>query len=223
MTVAGAVARPALRSRRVRGWVALLALEALAVATYFAVTPDRVGSLRYVVYPFVWINAGLWAVLRTSPAPASRRHRLLGVAVGVAYFLAVMAIPGKVGVGAPGAAVGLRFGWYVPGWGPLVAFTSPWLSLFLVPFEVVGYAALSYLVHANVLRVARGALPGALGLVTCVGCTVPVLAPMVGLLGGPATSLSTTAYAWSYDVGTLVYLVAVWLLFASHEGRLPWR
>ncbi len=145
---------------------------------------------------------------------------MLAAGVGAAYVLVVMAVPGNVGLGAA-AEPSLRVGWYVPGWGPLVALSSPWLRLYLVPFEVAGYGALGYLVYANALRLARGALPGALGLVTCVGCTVPVVAPLVGLLGGPAASLSTTAYAWSYDVGTLLYLATVGLLVAAHEGRLP--
>ena len=67
------------------------------------------------------------------------------------------------------------------------------------------------------LEVARGTLSGVLGLVTCVGCTVPVLAPLVGLLGGPATGLATTAYRFSYDLGTLVFLVTLWLLYVGHR------
>lgn len=224
MSERAVAARPAalVGARRARAWTGLLALEALAVAAYFAAVPGDPGQLRYVVYPFVWINAGLWAVLRTSPAAGSRRHRLLGLAVGVGYFLLVMAIPGNVGLGAAAEST-LRIGWYVPGWGPLVAVSSPWVRLYLVPFEGLGYAALAYLVYANALELARGTLSGALGVVTCVGCTVPVVAPLVGLLGGPATSLSTTAYAWSYDVGTALYLLTLGLLVASLEGRLPWR
>lgn len=207
-------------SRRARAWLGLLAVEALAVAAYFAVVPGQPGQLRYVVYPFVWINAGLWAVFRASPAAGSRRHRLLGLAVGGGYFLLVMAVPGNVGLGNA-AERSLRVGWYVPGWGPLVAVASPWIRLYLVPFEVLGYAALSYLVYVNALGLARGTVSGSLGLVTCVGCTVPVVAPLVGLLGGPATSLTTTAYAWSYDVGTMMYLLTLGLLVASHEGWVP--
>ena len=220
---AGAVASRSLSlagTRRARGWAALIVLEALAVWAYFALTPDGPGSLRYVVYPFIWINAGLYAALRASPSPGSRRHRWLGIGVAVAYFLLVMAVPGNVGPGAADA-LSVRVVWYVPGWGPLVAVSSPWVRLYLVPFEVLGYAALAYLVYANALGLARGTLSGALGLVTCVGCTVPVLVPLVGLLGGPATSLSTTAYAFSYDLGTAFYLLTLGLLLASHEGRLP--
>lgn len=209
-------------SKRARGWAGLLAVEALAVAAYFALVPGESGALRYVVYPFVWINAGLWAVLRTTPNVGTRRHRLVGLVVGAGYFLLVMAVPGNVGLGAA-AEPSFRVGWYVPGWGPLVAVSSPWVRLYLVPFEVLGYTALAYLVYANAIELARGTLSGALGVVTCVGCTVPVLAPLVGLLGGPAASLSSTAYAWSYDLGTVLYLLTLGLLLASHQGRLPGR
>jgi len=103
------------------------------------------------------------------------------------------------------------------GVGPLVAFTSPWLRLYLVPFEVLGYASLAYLVYANVLDLTRSTFSGALGLVTCVGCTVPVLTPLVGVLGGPAAGLTTTAYAWSYDIRTIIFLLTVGLLSWSHR------
>lgn len=203
-------------SRRHRAWLGLFVLEGLALAGYFAVAPGTTGPVRYLVYPLVWINAGLWAAVRTEPTPGSRGHRLVGVAAAVAYFLLVMVVPGKLGFGPVIAPVDLRVAWYAPGWGPLVALSGP-VRLYLVPFEVVGYASLSYLVYANALDASRGVLSGALGLVTCVGCTVPVLVPVVGLLGGPAAGLATTAYRVSYDLGTAVFLVTLGLLYAAHR------
>lgn len=208
--------------RTVRRWLLVVVLEAYLVVAYFALTSDApADELRYLAYPFVWMNAGAWAVLRTSPSPGNRWHRLLAGAVGAVYFLALLVVPGNLAVGTAGAPVALRVEMYAPGWGPLMAFTSPWLRLFLVPFEAIGYAALAYLVYANALDVTRGTLSGVLGLVTCVGCTVPVLAPLVGLLGGPASGLTSTAYEWSYDLGTLFFLLAVGLLYWSQRGRRP--
>jgi len=47
---------------------------------------------------------------------------------------------------------------------------------------------------------------------------VPVLTPLVGVLGGPAVGLgTTTAYAWSYDIGTIIFLLTVGLLSWSHR------
>lgn len=205
-------------STALRRWLAVLVLEANLLVGYFVVTSARpTGELRYLIYPFVWINVGIWAVTRADPPPTNRRHAVLAGTVAGAYFLAVMAIPGNVGAGIPGAAIDLRVAMHAPGWGPIVAFTSPWVRLYLVPFEVIGYVALSYLVYVTLLTVTRGVLPGVFGLATCVGCTVPLLAPIVGLLGGSAASLSTTAYTWSYDLGTVLFVATIGLLVWSHR------
>jgi len=42
-------------------------------------------------------------------------------------------------------------------------------------------------------------------------------ATLVGVLGGPAAGLTTTAYAWSYDIGTIIFLLTVGLLSWSHR------
>lgn len=200
-------------------WLAVVLVEASLLLAYFTLTTaEPTSEVRYLVYPFVWINAGLWGVRRTTPHPGSRLHRVGGMVIASAYLLVVLYVPGVIGIGAPGTPTDLRVAMYAPGWGPIVAFTSPWLRLYLVPFEVLGYASLAYLVYANVLELTRSAVSGALGLVTCVGCTVPVLTPLVGLLGGPAASLTTTAYAWSYDIGTAIFLLTVAVLSWTHRG-----
>lgn len=130
-------------------------------------------------------------------------------------------IPGTIRFGTAGTPTDLRIAMHAPGWGPILAFTSPWLRLYLVPFEVLGYASLAYLMYANVLELTRRTFSGVLGLVTCVGCTVPVLTPLVGILGGPAASLTSTAYAWSNDIGTMIFLLTVGLLSWSHRRSRP--
>lgn len=200
-------------------WLALLVLEAASLWTYLALTGADQGPLRYLLYPFVWINAAVYVVARTDLRTGSGRRRRLAAAVGVGYFLLVMAVPGNVGVGHLDGHLhlgSLRVAMAPPGWGPLVAYAGV-VRLYLVPFEVVGYLSLSYLVYANALRTTRGTLGGALGVVTCVGCTVPVLAPLLGLLGGPASGLVTTAYAYSYDAGTALFVLALGVLYASHR------
>ena len=191
--------------------------ELLAVLVYLAFEPVTIDSWRFIVYGFLWINAGLWGVRRTTPYPGSRLHRAGGMIVASAYLLVVLYVPGVIGIGAPGTPIDLRVAMYAPGWGPIMAFTSPWLRVYLVPFEVLGYASLAYLVYANVLELTRRAVSGVLGLVTCVGCTVPILTPFVGMLGGPAASLTTTAYAWSYDIGTVIFLLTVVVLSWTHR------
>jgi hypothetical protein len=188
----------------------LVLLEVSATVAYFAATSSSIGQTRYLVYPFVWINVGIAGVLVTRTPAATSRRRLLVAALAVGYFLLLFWLPGNVGLGA-GGALDARVAWLAPGWGPLVAVSGP-VRAFLVPFEVVGYLALTYLVYANGLAFGRSTLSGSLGLVTCVGCTTPVLVPVLGILGGPTTGLASTAYAWSYDVGTVLFVLTVWLL-----------
>lgn len=205
--------------RDIRPWVAVFILQLYAVFAYFEFTgASPTGELRYLVYPLVWMTVAAWAIV-TVDLPVNDRRQLLGASlVGVAYFLLVLWIPGNIGLGTPGGAFAFRVEMYSPGWGPLLVVTGPSLRLFLVPFEVIGYAGLAYLVTANVLQLSRGALSGMLGLVTCVGCTVPVLVPLIGIIGGPATSLTTTAYAYSYDIGTALFVITIALLYLG-SGR----
>lgn len=200
-------------------WLAVIAVELLVLWAYLAITDSDPKRLRYLLYPFVWINAGVWAVAHTRSSAGNRRHRWLSTTVAISYFLLVMAVPGNVGFGSLDGHLhvsSLRIAMAPPGWGPIVAYAGI-VRLYLVPFEVVGYLSLSYLVYANALTVTRGTLGGALGLVTCVGCTVPLVAPLVGLLGGPGTGLATTAYAFSYDLGTALFVLTLGILYASHR------
>jgi|GEM_PF-5038824 len=84
--------RVGLDAGSLRLGLAVVALEALLVAAYFDLTTATVTEPRYLVYPFVWINAGVWAVLRTTPRPGNRLHRLLGLSVAVGYFLVLLAV-----------------------------------------------------------------------------------------------------------------------------------
>ncbi|MFB6132716.1 MAG: hypothetical protein ABEJ44_04855 [Halanaeroarchaeum sp.] len=72
--------------------------------------------------------------------------------------------------------------------------------------------------YVNVLRISRSVFAGALGLVTCVGCTVSILAPLVGALGGSASALTSMAYRYSYDVGTAMFVLTVTILYWSATG-----
>lgn len=210
-----------VRKRRVRLWIGVVLLEMYALTAYFIFTSaSPTGDLRYLLYPFVWINAGLWAVSRTDVQPGNARHRLLAGTVAIVYFVLLLWIPGQFRLGSIDTgplligADQVRVAWHAPGWGPIVAVEGT-IGLYLVPFEVIGYASIAYLVYANVLAAARGLVAGALGLVTCVGCTVPVLVPLLGVLGGGSASLASTATAWSYDAGTAIFLLTVGLLFWS--------
>ncbi|WEL29721.1 DUF7546 family protein [Haloferax volcanii] len=205
-------------------WLAALCwVEALAVGAYLSAAPERVESLRYLFYPFVWITVGAAAVLWTEPPRASARARVVAGAVAAAYFLVLAALAGLVSVdfvalfgGSHGHAAahyptGWQFSLAAPGWGPRVGYAGDAVSATFVPYRVAGSLALAYLVYAAVLDAARRALSGALGLVSCVGCTVPLVGGLTaGAAGG--TGVVSALRALSADISTLVFVVAVALL-----------
>lgn len=201
-------------------WTGVVAAELAVVMLYLQVAGTQVTQVRYLLYPLIWINVGVWAVMTAKPIPASRGLTALAATIAGVYLVTLLAIPGKVGLAGAGAAVdGIRIAWLVPGWGPLVAMDGPLIRAYLVPFEVIGYGAIAYLLYANLLTVSRSSFAGVFGVVTCVGCTVPLLVPVLGLLGGTGASLASTATAWSYDIGTAIFLGVILLLYRTHRPR----
>lgn len=203
-------------------WLGLLvALEAVALVAYFGLVGGSVTGVRYVVYPFVWINAGIWAVARTAPPRAPARHRWAAGALAGAYFLVLAYVTGLVGLdalehllaGAHTHAVpqGLSVSMSPPGWGPRIALVGDGGYLYFVPYRVIGYLALSYLLYVTVLDTTTAAVSAAVGLASCVGCAFPLVAELAAGVGGAA--LVGTASALSVDISTAVFVAAVGLLY----------
>lgn len=202
---------PVGRRTAVRAVGTLLAVELLAVALYLRITGTGVLAPRYTLYPFVWINVGVWVLLRRPTIPADRSRRLVAGAVAAVYFL-VLAVAG--GLVAPGGmAMPARIAWLSPGWGPALMYTGNWIDLAVLPFEVVGYATLAVLVYTVVLAGARSAMAGLLGLATCVGCLWPFGAALLATLGGVGSPLATAVPGIAYDLSTALFLVTVGILY----------
>lgn len=198
---------------------AILISEALLVTGYLGLTNTAVTAPRYVIYPFIWINVGLLAFYLGRPQVANARHRWIGLTVTGGYYLLLLAVAGNV-VFWIFEQPSLSVIWATPGWGPVLNGHLPGVEFHLIPYEVIGYAGLSYLFYANILGFSRGVLSGALGIVTCVSCSMPLWGPLFGLLGGSALGLSGLATAYAYDIGTAIFLVTVGLLyyFQSHAA-----
>lgn len=216
-------------TRGVRLAAALVVWEAALTALYFRETPADPTSLRYVVYPFVWVNVAALAVAGVGRVAASRRQRLVALAVAVPYTLALLYVPGIVQYSIPGIAPldihasGWSVLWASPGWGPTVSYRSNWLLANLVPFKLAGYLALGYLVYANLVRTAKSALSGVFGLVTCVSCVAPIFTGVAGALGGAAVAHAATTY--SLDLGTIAFVASTAVLYAGANGYTfrPWK
>lgn len=226
-------------NRRILLWAALLInAELIAVLGYVSLPTVTPTAIQYYVYPFVWINVGLWAIVRTArvsggPSGSEGRERTRGTgrrryaagALATGYFLVLAYVGGLVG---PGRVLsghtghphppGFRIAWLPPGWGPAPLYSGPLIELTLMPFMIVGYLALAYLVYATVLDAVGSAIGGVLGLLSCVSCTWPVLASLVGGIAG-GTGLAAVATTQSYALSTVVFVLTVSLLYWRPFGR----
>lgn len=194
----------------------LLAIELLAVAVYLRASGTELLTVRYTLYPFVWVNVAAWVLLRRPTISAPRRRRLAASAVAVWYFLVLAVAGGLVRAGA--MEMPLEVTWLSPGWGPLVTYSNELVHLSVVPFEVVGYVALAVLVYTVVLAGAKSAVAGLLGVATCVGCVWPVGAALVAALGGLGSPLVAAVPGVAYDLSTALFLLTAGALYwAAHR------
>ncbi|WP_439025889.1 DUF7546 family protein [Haloarchaeobius sp. DT45] len=193
--------------------------EALVLGLFLA--DGGTASLELLLLPFVWVNLGLWALWRASPppAPTGRKRRAAAIALGYGIVLAYFG-----GLWSHGymffdtGAYQPSFGWYVstalpPGFGPAISYEGQLVNVTLLPYKVVGYAALTYLVYVTVIDAASSAVSGVLGLLSCVSCSWPVIATIVSGVAGSSSALATAAMRESLPLSTAVFVVTVGLLY----------
>ncbi|WP_273834984.1 hypothetical protein [Halococcus sp. PRR34] len=195
-------------------WGAILVTAELLALLLYLVQPNVTPTaIRYYVYPFIWINVGLWALVRTDAPAASRRRRYAAGALAVGYFAVLAYAGGLVGSGLGEMATGLRIAPLPPGQGPALIYGGEAIRLVLFPYRIVGYVALAVLVYATVLDVAGSAIGGVLGLFSCVSCTWPVIASFVGGVAGSSSAAANAALSGSYGLSTVIFVVTVGLLY----------
>lgn len=209
----------AIHLRTVLFWLVLLLVQANLIMIYLIVSDDRIVAIRYaVIYPLIWINVAIWVAMNTRPIPTRMRPRVIAGVIGLVYFIVLLAVPGRIGlIGDPSTLFDASIRMNIPGWGPIISVEALTLRGVFIPYEIAGYAAIAYLVSANLLRVSRTSLAGLLGVVTCVGCTMPVIIPVLGAFGGIGSAMATVTASWFYDIGTVVFLLAVALLYHGHR------
>ena len=195
-------------------------VEALFVLTYLAIT-QRSYDTAFLLFPFVWINVGIWALVRTDPPAASARRKRIAGTVAVLYFL-VLGFMGNMlalgpAFGSETPAMGFEFVMYglePPGWTPYVLYNGEFLHVSLIPPYVIGFAALTYLVYATVLDAASLAGVGIVGLFSCISCTMPLVAAVfTGAVGASSGALLSAVAPIAYEGGMVLYVVTIGLLY----------
>lgn len=193
---------------------------------YLLVTDAIITEPRYLLYPWLWIDAALLAVWKTDLQPASAATRRVGIGLAGGYFLLLALASGIVGptggivatiTGAAGTvppeATGFSVHWLPPGSGPALLYQGTVVRAALLPYEVIGYAGLAYLVYAGVLETAGSTLSGLVGVFSCVSCAWPIVGGAVTTIFGSSSAIAMAATTWPLDVSTFVFLSAVVLLY----------
>lgn len=206
----------------------VLGAQALAVMVYLITQPTQILQWRFVVYGLLWINVGLLAIAKTDLPAATTRTRRIGLAVAGGYLL-VLAIAGGLVFPTDGGPLaqllGFETGGHVtepsglsvqllpPGWGPALIYQGAILTVVLLPYQVVGYLALTYLVFVTVIDAVGSSISGLLGIFTCVSCVWPLFGGVLTTLFGGGSMVAVAAANWPYDVSTIAFLLAVGLLY----------
>lgn len=203
-----------VRRETIISGAALVNIEFLLVTIYLLAAPVTPTGIAVYIYPFVWINVALWALWRVNAPSVNRRQQYGAGVIALGYFLLLGYLGGLYGLSPDVMATGLRleFVSLPPGWGPAILYSGEWVRVALLPFKVIGYFTLAYLIYVTVLDTATSAAAGLLGLFSCISCVLPVIAAVAtGFVGGGG-ALVAIASAQSYSLSTVVFVITVLLL-----------
>lgn len=195
----------------------LLAVQLLAALVYGVTFDVRISTLRELLIPFVWIDVGVWAILSTKPAIRDTSHTVLGLVIAAGYFLLLLYLAGSIGATTPqilSQTAPSRIGvdWRPLGWGPAVLYAGNRISMVLVPYQVIGYLALSYLIYAAVLDLTRSIGAGLIGLTPCPACAAPLITSVFAGAAGTSSAI-TLLSAYTYEIATVLFVGSVALLY----------
>lgn len=207
-------------TRRALVYTAVVANTLVLALLVYAASTERPPT-TFWVFPVVWITVAVWALLNTSPVPADVRTRLVAAAIGVGYFLVLGLVGGLFGPsGEISTGLTLQVTDLPPGWNPAILYSGQTVQFAIVPFTALGYATLSYLVYATAIEAKSVVAGGVLGIFSCVSCTLPVIASVLGGVIGGGAALTAAASSQTYAIGTVVFVVTVGLL--SYRPGLGW-
>ena len=188
-----------------------------AIATYLRLTDAVITTGRSLSYPVVWIVTSLTAAVWIGLTVRGRPRRWRGVAIGGGYTLVIGWLTGLLGATTGGFP--LRVHAAPPGWGPIILYDSGLLRLSIIPFKLIAYLALGYVIYALVAAHRGSIRAAAVGVFSCVSCTGPLLVAIIGAVGG--TQATTAVATAGYDIATVALVATFGLLVAVVARQQP--
>lgn len=177
---------------------------ALAFAVWVTVSVATGGTNvvdpTMLAYPLVWLGVSAAAVVAVGRPWTTLEPWAL--VVGSAYTIALLSVSGHLRATGTGIAVDVQ--WGLPGWTPIVLAELSVAHLVIVPFQLVGYATLGYLLGQSLSVTSRSLLAGLGGAFSCAGCIVPITT--IAVAGGVPMTASALA---SYPLATAAYVITV--------------
>ena len=188
-----------------------------AIATYLRLTDAVITTGRSLSYPVVWIVTSLTAAVWIGLTVRGRPRRWRGIAIGGGYTLVIGWLTGLLGATTGGFP--LRVHAAPPGWGPIILYDSGLLRLSIIPFKLIAYLALGYVIYALVAAHRGSIRAAAVGVFSCVSCTGPLLVAIIGAVGG--TQATTAVATAGYDIATVALVATFGLLVAVVARQQP--
>lgn len=183
------------------GCLTLVGLLA-AIAAYLDVADPTLTSYRPLAYPAIWLTVSVATAVWVGLTLRRRPRRRWGLVVATGYTLTLLWLTGMVGATTTPGAGTAEVVAALPGWGPLVLYNGTVVELSVVPFKLVAYLALGYVVYVLVAATGGSIRAALFGLGSCVGCTTPLLVAVAGVFGG--THATTMVTSLGYDLATVV-------------------
>ncbi len=188
-----------------------------SISAYIEAASPAITEYRSLVYPVIWIVGGSTAVVWVHGSVSGRSNRAIAAIVGGGYVVALLWVSGLVRAGAGTGSVLVSPA--VPGWGPIVVYEGAIIGFSVVPFKWIGYLALGYIVYVLVAGAGGSIKAAALGFVTCVSCTAPLISAVAGAIGGAGASRAVATVG--YDIATVVFLLTIGLLVFAVSRTTP--
>jgi hypothetical protein len=205
---------------------ALVALQVLVAVLYGVAFGITLRGLHIFLLPFVWTTVSAVTLWYTEPVSRGWKPTAFAGAVAVGYLTLFLWLSGTIGftpsqlepITGP-LGFGIDAGRSL-GWGPIIYYSGEWVGARIIPYQVIGYLSLSYMVYLAVLDVTRSAGAGTLGLVLCPGCAAAAFVPAFGGIAGVSAALSVFLQ-FSYEIATVMFVVAMgWLYYQPSFGTV---